>query len=271
MPTGGIVLGDVLCDSGYAHRVARSWALPLRRAGARLVMDLHPHDRGPRGTHDGAVVSNGSLYCPATPAALLTLSPPARDADPGQRAVHDGHVAEAEHYRLRRVCADDDDGYHRVMCPAVSGTLRCPLRPVSMTIDYDRPEVLAPPAHPPACCQKQTITVPPSVAAKTAQKHPYPSAAWRRSYARRTAVERSNSTIKDPATTDVARGWCRVMGLAPLAVFLGCALVVRNFRVLDAFDARQAAAVRRERSGLPPRRRRRRHTISDLLATDTPA
>jgi hypothetical protein len=98
MPTGGIVLGDVLCDSGYAHRLARSWALPLRRAGARLVMDLHPHDRGPRGTHDGAVVSNGSLYCPATPEGLLAIKPPARDSDAEALAAHDRMTEELHHY-----------------------------------------------------------------------------------------------------------------------------------------------------------------------------
>ena len=44
-----------------------------------------------------------------------------------------------------------------------------------MTLDRNRPEILTPPEHPPACCQQQTITVPPDVAAKTRQKHDYPS------------------------------------------------------------------------------------------------
>jgi hypothetical protein len=44
MPEDGIPLGDILADSGYAHRDAGAWALPLRHAGAQLVQDLHPHD-----------------------------------------------------------------------------------------------------------------------------------------------------------------------------------------------------------------------------------
>ena len=64
MPADGIPLGDILADSGYAHRDAGAWAIPLRRAGAQLVQDLHPHDRGPKGTHDGAIIANGNLYCP---------------------------------------------------------------------------------------------------------------------------------------------------------------------------------------------------------------
>jgi len=40
MPGNGIPLGDVLADSGYAHRAAEGWAVPLRTAGARLIQDL---------------------------------------------------------------------------------------------------------------------------------------------------------------------------------------------------------------------------------------
>ena len=67
MPAAGIPLGDMLADSGYAHRDADAWAIPLRAAGAQLIQDLHPSDRGPRGTHHGAIIANGNLYCPATP------------------------------------------------------------------------------------------------------------------------------------------------------------------------------------------------------------
>ena len=75
MAAGGIPLGDVIDDSGYAHRDADAWAVPLRQAGAQLVQDLHPHDRGPKGTHHGAVIANGNLYCPQTPRTLLELAP----------------------------------------------------------------------------------------------------------------------------------------------------------------------------------------------------
>src|SRR5262249_53788394 len=75
MPAAGIGLGDIMSDSGYAHRDADAWAIPLRAAGAQLVQDLHPHDRGPKGTHHGAVISNGNLYCPQTPRPLLALGP----------------------------------------------------------------------------------------------------------------------------------------------------------------------------------------------------
>ena len=167
MFAAGIPLGDILDDSGYAHRDAKAWAIPLRQAGAQLIQDLHPHDRGPQGTHHGAIIANGSLYCPATPKTLLQLGPLAPTAIPDETAAHDQQTAELSRHKLGRISADDTDGYHRVMCPAVMGKIRCPHRPDSMKLDRGHPEVLTPPEHPPACCAQQTITVPPEVAAKT--------------------------------------------------------------------------------------------------------
>ena len=149
---------------------------PAPPAGAQLIQDLHPHDRGPRGTHQGAIIANGNLYCPATPRPLLELGPLAPGATPDDITAHDPRTAELSRHKLGRISADDADGYHRVMCPAVMGKIRCPHRPESMTLDRSRPEILTPPEHPPACCAQQTITVPPAVAAKTRQKHDYPSA-----------------------------------------------------------------------------------------------
>jgi hypothetical protein len=58
LPGQGIPLGD----SDYAHRDTGAWALPLRQAGAQLVQDLHPHDRGPKGT----------MKAPSAPTATST-------------------------------------------------------------------------------------------------------------------------------------------------------------------------------------------------------
>jgi hypothetical protein len=260
MPEAGIPLGDFLADSGYAHRDASAWAIPMRNAGASLIQDLHPHDRGPRGTHHGAIIANGNLYCPCTPPALLRIAPLPPGAPADDIAAHDQQTAELSRHKLGRHTADDADGYHRVTCPAAAGKTRCTLRPASMLLSRDRPEILTPPQHPPACCTQQTITVPPDVAAKTRQKHDYPSADWRHSYTRRTSAERSFSTIKDPASTSIARGWCRSLGLTPLTIWLACALVVRNQRILTAYDARHEDNARRAAAGLPPKTRKRQRT-----------
>ena len=117
-----------------------------------------------------------------------------------------------------------------------------------MKLPFSRPQVHKPPEHLPRCCVQQTITVPVEINAKTSQKHDYPSKAHRNSFARRTGVERGYSTLKDPASTDTTRGWCRVMGLCAVTIFLPCAVVVRNIRITDAYYERD----RRTRGGPRP-------------------
>jgi hypothetical protein len=176
MHAAGIDIGDVLADSGYSHRVPATWARPLRAAGAQLVHDLHPSDRGTRGTHQGAIIASGCLYCPKTPQPLLQLAalPPA--ATPAEVAVHDQQTAELSRYKLGVHAAADADGSRRHACPAGSGKIRCPLKPASMKLNRDRPEILAPPAQPPACCTQQTITAGPRAPRKpdrnTTTPHP---------------------------------------------------------------------------------------------------
>jgi hypothetical protein len=254
MPADHIALGDVIADSGYSHRVPETWADPLRAAGAQHVFDLHPHDRGPQGTHHGAIIANGNLYCPATPKPLLALAPLPPGATAAGIAAHDQKTGELARYKLGVHAGDDADGHRRHACPAAAGKIRCPLKPASMTLDRSRPEVLSVPEHPPACCTQKTITAGPGVAAKTRQKHDYPSAQWRASYARRTAAERFNASIKNPAVNSIDQGWIRLMGLTPLLLWLSCLAVVRNERTLNAFCERQD---RQRAAATQPRSRRR--------------
>src|SRR5205814_784149 len=55
---------------------------------------IRKNDRGPKGTHHGAIISNGNLYCPRTPRPLLELGPLARTATSQQAADHDRKTAE---------------------------------------------------------------------------------------------------------------------------------------------------------------------------------
>ena len=52
--------------------------------------------------------------------------------------------------------------------------------------------------------------------------------------------------MKDPASIDVSKGWCRLMGLVPISLFLACALVVRNLAISDAFTERALEGQRRQ-------------------------
>ena len=139
MPGDGIPLGDILADSGYAHRDAGAWALPLRAPAPNSSRTCTRTTAAPREHHAGAIIANGNLYCPATPGPLLHLGPLAPGATADQVTAHDQQTAELARHKLGRLTADDADGYHRVTCPAAAGKLRCPLRPASMTLDRNRP------------------------------------------------------------------------------------------------------------------------------------
>jgi len=217
MPAAGVALGDVLADSGYSHRVPATWASPLRAAGAQLVQDLHPSDRGPRRTHDGAITANGNLFCPRTPPALLTLVPLPPGASPADTAAHHQQTADLARYKLSVHAAEDADGYRRHACPAAAGKIRCPLRPASMLLSKDQPEILTPPGHPPACCTQQTITAGPQTTEKTRQKHDYPSATWQQSCRRHTAAERLNAATR-MRQRHLARERTAVVRCRPLAL-----------------------------------------------------
>jgi len=89
MPQAGIPLGDIIDDSGYAHRAAAAWAIPLRHAGAQLVQDLHPHER--RGQDPP------ETRLPVSPVAAVL--PAAHQRRTGQRH-HQGHRQQQQRTRL---------------------------------------------------------------------------------------------------------------------------------------------------------------------------
>jgi hypothetical protein len=102
-----------------------------------------------------------------------------------------------------------------------------------------------------------SITVAPQVNEKTRQKHDYAGPAHRASYARRTAAERTYASLADPSVGGIRRGWCRLFGRTKNTLMYALAVVVRNVRIVESFERRQAQETRAQSIG--PRKRRRRH------------
>lgn len=121
MAADGIKPGDILAGSGYSHRLPGTWANPLRAAGAQLVTDLHPGDRGPQGTCEGAIICNGNLYCPATPKPLLQLIPLPPGATASGIAAHDQKTSELTRYKLGVHAAEDADATAATPAPRPRG------------------------------------------------------------------------------------------------------------------------------------------------------
>ena len=261
MKHGGAPIGDLLADAGYSHKV--DWLLRVRALGFAPVADLHPKDRGLRGTHEGALVIEGELYCPSTPKELWDIPPLGRGASSAGVANHDRLIALREKYRLGIAAVADGDGFYRVACPAALGKVRCPLRVTSLSLGFGRPEILKPPNAPPKCCTQRTITVTPDVGAKVRQKHTYGSPTFRESYKRRSAAERAFATVKDRAGEDLTRGRIRLMGRAKTMLMRTFAWAARNCRIIDAY----LAQARRPTPPTPPQPRRRKRRRGPSLAT----
>ena len=183
---------------------------------------------------------------------------------------HDQQTAELARYKLGVHAADDADGYRRDARPAATGKIRCPLRPASMTLDRDRPEILSPPQHPPPAAPSRPSPPAPKSPKKPGRSTTTPHQAWRISYRRRTAAERLNAAIKDTATNNIDRGWIRLMGVTPLMLSLACLMAVRNQRILLARDKQQQDNAQPAPASTPPRTRKRRRTSLAALAPGPP-
>jgi hypothetical protein len=136
----------------------------------------------------------------------------------------------------------------------------------SLSLSFDHPSVSHPPEEVPRCCAQRSITVAPQVNEKTRQKHDYAGPAHRDSYARRTAAERTYASLADPSVGGIRRGWCRLFGRTKNTLMYVRAVVVRNVRILESFERRQAEDARRVAVG--PTRRRRRRRQRDTAAPE---
>ena len=68
MPAHGIPLGDILDDSGYSHRDAAAWAIPLRAAGAHSSRTCTRTTAGPRAPTTARSSATATCTAPAHPA-----------------------------------------------------------------------------------------------------------------------------------------------------------------------------------------------------------
>jgi hypothetical protein len=97
------------------RRRSRTCSGPAARCRRRPHSRPPSHDRGPKGTHHGAIIPDGNLYCPARPRACSSsCRPPAAPrATLPQAVAHDAKSGEAARHKPGRLTRDDAGG-HRV-------------------------------------------------------------------------------------------------------------------------------------------------------------
>jgi len=251
-------------DRACTQALPGRFALPARALGYSPVMDYRAGQLGIQANSQGALLAEGTWYCPALPGPLITATTRLRDHATTSE-LYDQQITARCPCQLKHQDGPDAGGYQRLSCPA-AGTrprLTCPLRPASLTPRDGRAKVLPPPPGPPRICCQTAITIAPDTGARYRQDLPSGSPAWRQSYATsRNTIEGLNGLIKDPAHEALAQpARRRVRGIAAQSVFTALLLIPANIRKIRAWRA----LTDRDRACITRRARRRRTSLRDYL------
>jgi hypothetical protein len=251
-------------DRAYTAALPERFHLPARALGYSPVMDYRADQLGIQANTGGAVLVEGTWYCPALPEPLITATTRLRD-HAIDRDLYDQQIAARCPYQLNHKDGPDADGYQRLSCPATGHHpgLICPLRQRSLSPRDGRPKVLQPPDEPTKICRQTSITIRPDVGARYRQDLPYATPAWHARYATlRNTIEGLNGYAKDPAHQALAQpGRRRVRGIVAQSIFTALLLMAANIRKIRAWRALTAS----DQAGITRRARRRRASLRDYL------
>ena len=168
--------GPLGYDRAYTQALPERFHLPARALGYQPVMDYRADQLGIQANTGGAILVEGTWYCPALPGPLITATTSLRDhAITGD--LYGQQITARACYQLKRKDGPDADGYQRLSCPATGKHpgLICPLRQASLSPRDGRAKVLQPPPEPPRICRQTAITIAPDIGARYRQDLPYGS------------------------------------------------------------------------------------------------
>ena len=256
--------GPLGYDRAYTQALPERFHLPARALGYSPVMDYKTGQLGIQANTGGALLVEGTWYCPALPGPLITATTSLRD-HAITSDLCDQQIAARRPFQLKHKDGPDADGYQRLSCPATGKhpALICPLRQASLSPRDGRAKVPQTPPEPPRICRQTAITIAPDIGARYRQDLPYGSPAWHRSYATlRNTIEGLNGFIKDPAHEALAQpARRRVRGIAAQSIFAALLLMAANIRKIRAWRNLTA----RDKVRTTERARRRRTSLRDYL------
>jgi hypothetical protein len=249
-------------DRAYTAALPERFHLPARALGYRPVMDYRADQLGIQANSQGALLVEGTWYCPALPEPLITATTDLR-AKTISRAAYAAQITARSPYQLKHKDGPDADGYQRLSCPAAGERPRliCPLRETSLTPRDGRAKIFDPPPDPPKICRQTAITIAPGTGARYRQDLPHGTPEWHTRYATlRNTIEGLNGYAKDPAHEALAQpARRRIRGIAAQSVFTALLLMAANIRKIRAC---RAQAAQRSTSGPARRARRRQASLS---------
>jgi hypothetical protein len=251
-------------DRAYTQALPGRFHLPARALGYSPVMDYRADQLGIQANTGGAILVEGTWYCPALPQPLITATTRLR-GHAITRELYDQQITARCPYQLKHKDGPGTDGYQRLTCPALGRhpALMCPLRAGSLSPLDGRAKALQPPAEPPRICRQTAITIAPGIGARYRQDLPYASPAWHARYATlRNTIEGLNGYVKDPAHQALAQpGRRRVRGIAAQSLFTALLLVAANIRKIRAWRALTADG----KTAIANRARHRRASLPGYL------
>ena len=251
-------------DRACTQALPERFHLPARALGYKPVMDYRADQPGIQANTGGALLAEGSWYCPALPEPLITATTRLRDhaISPG---LYDQQITARRPCQLKHKDGSGADGCQRLTCPATGHhpRLTCPLRQASLTRATDGPRSCSPRPNHPGSAPRPRSPSPPMRVTRYRQDLPYGSPAWHARYAAlRNTIEGLNGYAKDTAHQALAQpARRRVRGIAAQPVFTALLLMAASIRKIRAWRALTA----RDKARITRRARRRRTSLRDYL------
>ena len=105
-------------DRAYTQALPGRFHLPARALGYKPVMDYRDDQLGIQANTGGAILVEGTWYCPALPEPLITATAGLRD-HLIIRELYDQQITARACYQLKRKDGPDAEGYQRLSCPEI--------------------------------------------------------------------------------------------------------------------------------------------------------
>lgn len=215
--------GHLAGDAAYNNSTPEEWQLPVRALGYKPVYDYRSDQLGIQDQNQGAILVEGTWYCPSLPQALVDAT---KDLYAGRidRETWINRISARRAFRLMPKENEAPDGSRRMMCPAEARKAQCPIKPHTLGRGIHLPLVdPAPnPARPVLVCRQRSVTVGADAGAKQWQALEYGTEEWQKIYFRlRNSVEGFNGFAKNPLAESIeASGTRRIRGIAAQTVLL---------------------------------------------------
>lgn len=248
MAARGTKICNLLVDRNYSYKEFTRWTIELLKRGISQVADMHENDQKFK-DWDGMKIAASWVHCPCTPDRLGTIPTLGTQATEEETAVFIANIQERQAYAAQRVSPLSIDGKVRFSCPALNGTVGCPLRDgsVATALSLGLPVIENPPNElgRPAICTQQTVqlhveTQEQQIAMKMSQKNYWGSKAWMLNYRRRTYIEGCFGVFKSTTATGYDRGTHQFQGMPLVTIVVAVSAAATNMRLLRSWHLQTA-------------------------------